>query len=125
MNVHNKTIVVNHTFHYNLTHIPLSVLPLQDNPMQPSVTQDFVECSSVERFRFPTPHAIHPSVFCESERVVKIFNKSSNQNRQKLTQSVKDWFEQEAIERGWTTVEFLPNCHNGLTSVCVLRLNQN
>lgn len=77
-----------------------------------------------EKFVFPTPSnvKVNDNLFwCPTDRVIALYNKAHGEQRQKLTNTVKDWFHQKAKHLGWAGSQFLPDIQTGLMSGCVLQ----
>ncbi|PXW40587.1 hypothetical protein DFO54_1163 [Erwinia sp. AG740] len=71
------------------------------------------------KFQFPDPDdrtINNPSTIADSERVLNLYNQENNEERERVTDSVKDWFTQEALNKGWSSADF----HG---SGCVLSVN--
>jgi hypothetical protein len=60
------------------------------------------------------------AAFCTAERVVGLYNQEHGTNRQRITQSIKSWFGQEAMSNGWAGGHFIPEVQSGHGAGCVL-----
>lgn len=72
---------------------------IQSRPAEQSVTS-----STREKFLFPAPDKLAHGTqlaFCPKDRILKLFNKYTNSNQEKLTKPVKEWFAAEALRLGW------------------------
>jgi hypothetical protein len=77
----------------------------------------------VPNFNFPSPNDVAgktPAIFCTAERVLALYNQDSGVVAQRLSQSVRNWFFQQAINQGWVGVHFLPEYPTNHGAGCVL-----
>ena len=71
------------------------------------------------KFQFPDPDdrsINNPSTIVDSERVLNLYNQENNDDRERVTDNVKNWFKDEAKKIGWNDADF-----NG--NGCVLSVN--
>ena len=57
-----------------------------------------------------------PSVIMETRQVLGLYNQEENEERERVTDNIKKWYEEEMKKEGWHKVEF----HG---SQCVLTAN--
>lgn len=70
-------------------------------------------------FVFPDPkdRSINsPSEIASSAQVLGNYNQANSEKREKVTDTVKDWFKGEAVKQGWSEADFHGN-------QCVLSVN--
>lgn len=63
-------------------------------------------------FVFPDPkdRSINsPSEIASSAQVLGNYNQMNSEKREKVTDTVKDWFKAEAIKQGWSDADFHGN----------------
>ncbi|ENL4127232.1 MULTISPECIES: hypothetical protein [Enterobacter] len=71
------------------------------------------------KFQFPDPDdrsINNPSTIVDSERVLNLYNQENNDDRERVTDNVKNWFKDEAKKIGWNDADFHGNG-------CVLSVN--
>lgn len=64
------------------------------------------------KFKFPDPNdrtINDPTTIADSERVLNLYNQENNQERERVTDNVKEWFTQEALAQGWNSADFHGN----------------
>lgn len=71
------------------------------------------------KFQFPKSLEAKDSIICEYERVLKIYNRHHNDNRVKLTVTMKQWFLEEAERHGWGSAQFF-KCDGTTKEACFL-----
>ena len=63
-----------------------------------------------EKFAFPVPGNVNSkeqAFFCSADRVLALYNKRHGGAQKRVTNIVRDWFEQEARQAGWAQAMFL------------------
>jgi len=74
-------------------------------------------------FKFPDPTDYPPkipAVLCPADRVIKLYNQGTNQQAQRISQSVRDWFYSAAHNAGWGGAHFLPEVQSNHGAGCIL-----
>ena len=74
-------------------------------------------------FKFSDPNdyaAKIPAVLCPADRVLNLYNQGTNQQAQRISQSVRDWFYSEAHKVGWGGAHFLPEVQSNHGAGCIL-----
>jgi len=64
------------------------------------------------KFKFPHPDdrtINNPSTIADSERVLDLYNQEHGEERERVTDNVKEWFVDAARELGWTDADFHGN----------------
>lgn len=88
--------------------------------------QDAVLSESMARnFVFPDPNERtmnHPGVICHAERILALFNQESGDSAQRISKKVRAWFEEEAIDHGWGSIEWYPEASGNQGMGCVLKI---
>jgi hypothetical protein len=72
---------------------------------------------------FPTPANCklkHGAALCTAERVIGLYNQENGTNRQRITDSIKEWFAEEVLNHGWAGGHFLPEAQSGHGAGCVM-----
>ena len=75
------------------------------------------------KLKFPTPASCklkHGAVLCTAERVIGLYNQENDEERQRITDSIKKWFTAEAEKHGWAGGHFLPEVQSGHGAGCIL-----
>lgn len=75
------------------------------------------------KLKFPTPASCklkHGAAFCTAERVIGLYNQENGEKRQRITDSIKQWFAAEAMGHGWAGGHFIPEVQSGHGAGCVL-----
>ncbi|WMC10661.1 hypothetical protein PU634_16575 [Oceanimonas pelagia] len=106
-------------------HLIQAIKPTDAGVPQHSNTAGPEQCAKRERSVFPVPGKMKTSddvFFCAVERVLTLFNKYHRKNQKKVTNTVKSWFEQEALRVGWGEAIFLPDTQTGRSAGCMLRV---
>lgn len=109
-------------------HLLRAIKPTEAGVPQHSNTVGAEQSAKRERFVFPVPGEMKASgdaFFCAVERVLTLFNKHHRKNQKKITNTVKSWFEQEALRVGWGEAIFLPDTQTGRSAGCMLRVPMN
>jgi hypothetical protein len=73
--------------------------------------------------KFPNPSNYPPStpaVLCPAERVIGLYNQSNTKQAQRLSQTVRTWFLEQAHHLGWGGVHFLPEVQSKHGAGCIL-----
>lgn len=71
------------------------------------------------QFQFPEPIEESVEIFCDHDRVIKIYNKYNNDTRKKLTVTMEQWFNDQAKRCGWTETKFI-KCDGTTKKACLL-----
>lgn len=61
-----------------------------------------------------------PAVLCPSERVLKLYEQGTGKEAKKISKSVREWFTDQALSKGWDGVGFLPEAQSQNGAGCVL-----
>ncbi|MBD0845700.1 hypothetical protein IMY97_08045 [Pectobacterium versatile] len=64
------------------------------------------------KFQFPDPDdrsINNPSTIADSERVLNLYNQENDDDRERVTETVKTWFVEQALDHGWSDAEFHGN----------------
>lgn len=64
------------------------------------------------KFKFPNhlDRSLNdPSIIADSKRVLNLYNQENADDREKVTDSIKEWFVAQALEKGWSSAEFHGN----------------
>jgi len=72
---------------------------------------------------FPNPQNTQMkdnAVFCSNERIITLYNQANGADRKRMTDSIKDWFSDEARKNGWAGVNYLRDSQTGHSAGCVL-----
>jgi hypothetical protein len=63
-------------------------------------------------FQFPDPDdrsINNPSIIADSERVLNLYNQEHEDDRERVTNVVREWFIKEARDKGWSNADFHGN----------------
>lgn len=74
-------------------------------------------------YKFPDPQDIppkHPVVICPGERVIALYNQETGESAKRISKSVRGWFQDQAFEKGWAGVHFLPEVQSLHGAGCLL-----
>jgi len=75
------------------------------------------------KFKFPTPSSCKlkdRSVLCTAERILILYNQSTEKDAKRISKSVKKWFVEAAKKADWAGCNFLPEVQSGHGAGCVL-----
>lgn len=75
------------------------------------------------KYVFPVPGKCKlrdGAVHCSAERVIALYNQENGESRVRVTQTIQDWFSEEAQRSGWAGCCFLPDVQSGHGAGCVL-----
>jgi len=62
-------------------------------------------------FKFPDPKKRsenHPAVLCDGEKILGLYNQATGNNAARVSKKVQTWFRDEAHNKGWTGIGYLP-----------------
>lgn len=62
----------------------------------------------------------NPSIIVESVEVLGYYNQQTGDGKERVVDSVKDWYKQEATKQGWNSAEF-----HGNQCVLTASINRN
>jgi hypothetical protein len=74
-----------------------------------------------EKVAFPAPRNVkEQGFFCDSDRVLVLYNKCHGGTQKKVTRPVRNWFEHEALQAGWAQAMFLADIKASRSAGCML-----
>ncbi|EHK9184673.1 hypothetical protein ACN2LU_002936 [Vibrio vulnificus] len=88
-------------------------------PSEDCATQTRSKAEKRPQYQFPACAEENDSIFCEYERVIKIYNKYNNAERKKLTATMEQWFVDKAKQCGWADARFY-KCDGSTKKACFL-----
>jgi hypothetical protein len=80
------------------------------------------------KFKFPdakSRSANKPAVFCTAERVLNLYNQENDEEAQRISKKVREWFFEEAHTKGWNGVHFIPEVQSQHGAGCMLWVAQD
>lgn len=75
------------------------------------------------RIKFPDPASCNqnqPVVFCDSSRIIKLYNYVNATPATRLSPTVKRWFHDQALAKGWGGCGFAKNVQNAVGAGFIL-----
>jgi hypothetical protein len=66
---------------------------------------------SGRKYKFPNTGDYpkkHPVVLCPADRVLNLFKQETGGSAKIIAKKVKEWFEKEALHKGWAGCKFVP-----------------
>ena len=76
-----------------------------------------------KKLKFPDPKdypAKNPVVLCPADRVIGLYNQATGNNAERIAKKLKEWFEKEAILKGWASCRFVPEVQSRHGAGCML-----
>lgn len=76
-------------------------------------------------YKFPDPRdrsANEPAVLCPAERVKELYNAYSGSTCQRISATVKTWFDAQARELGWHEVVWLKDVASSHGAGCLMSI---
>ena len=75
------------------------------------------------KLKFPQPNdykSAIPAVLCPADRVVGLYNQDSGDTAKRICKKVRKWFFDQAAQKGWAGVHFLPQVQSNHGAGCIL-----
>lgn len=61
-----------------------------------------------------------PVVLCPADRVIGLYNQTTGKSAVRIAKNLKDWFNKEALSRGWAACRFVPEVQSKHGAGCML-----
>lgn len=78
-------------------------------PINLVIVKQFKKEIQMAKFQFPDPDdrsINNPSTIADSDRVLNLYNQENGEDRERVTDSVKTWFTEQALANGWSDADF-------------------